>query len=169
MAARKRIYSDEQKAAVYFALEVNNGNVLRTSRDTGIPETTVRDWNREWQRDGVPMDILNISQEVAQDFIDAAENVRDLALSELRRQIEAREVKAAQLIATVGVLEDKIRLGKGLATSRSETVHTVDAAALREELEGYVLRALDAESEREQDIIDAEFEEQAPMALPAPA
>lgn len=165
----KRIYTDEQRASVYFALQVNNDNIARTSRNTGVPEATVRDWRATWERDGVPPEILNISEAVASDFVEAAEEVRDLALDTLRQQIVRGEVKAAQLIATVGVLEDKIRLGKGLATSRSETVHAVDPAAIRKELEAYVLGALEAEAEREQDIIDAEFEEITPKGLPAPA
>lgn len=165
----KRTYSDEQRANVYFALQVNNDNIARTSRDTGVPEATVRDWRATWERDGVPPEVLNVSENIATDFVEAAEEVRDLALDELRRQIVAGEVKAAQLIATVGVLEDKIRLGKGLATSRSETVHAVDPAAIRKELEAYVLDAINTEAEREQDIIDAEFEEITPKGLPVPA
>lgn len=165
----KRVYSDQDRANVYFALEVNNGNIKRTSRDTGIPEATIRDWRDGWARDGVPSEIENLSAKAATEFVESAEEVRDLALTELRRQILAGEVKAAQLIATVGVLEDKIRLGKGLATSRTETVHTVDPAEVRKELEGYVLKALEMESEREADIIDAEFEEITPKGLPVPA
>lgn len=161
----RRIYNDEHKASVYFTLEVNNGNIKRTARDTGIPENTIRDWRNEWEREGVPQEILSRTEAIAGDFLEQATDVRDLALEELKRQIQRGEVRAAQLVAAVGMLEDKIRLGKGLATSRSETVHTVDAAALRKELEGYVLTALDAEAEREADIIDAEFTEEQPKEL----
>jgi transposase-like protein len=159
----KRTYSDEQRAAVLLALEVNQGNIARTARNTGVPEATVRDWRDTWEREGVPPELMAVTEQIATDFVEAAEEIRDLAMADLKRQILAMEVKPAQLIATIGVLEDKIRLGKGLATSRSETVHTVDPAAIRAELESYVLSALEAEAEREQDIIDAEWEEQSPQ------
>lgn len=39
-----RSYSDEEIAATLAVLKGNKGNLLRTSRDTGIPRITIRQW-----------------------------------------------------------------------------------------------------------------------------
>ena len=161
----KRTYTDQDRANVYVAMRVNNENIARSSRDTTVPEATIRDWRDTWARDGgPPQEVLELAAGTATDFVIDATRVRDKALAELERQIDARDVKAAQLIAAVGMAEDKIRLAKGLATSRSETVQTLpDAEKLRELMQGYVRDTLLATDERDQDINDGEGAEIIPI------
>lgn len=163
----RRIYNDQDKANVHVALTVNNGNIRRTGRDTGIPEATIRSWRDTWDRDGLPAEVETLSEETSYDTVSEMETVRDLALSDLKKQILTGEVKPAQLIATVGMLEDKIRLGKGLATSRSESTHLQLEApeVVRQQLTEYVLDVLKKSDERDQDIIDAEAVEITPKGL----
>lgn len=163
----RRIYNDQDKANVLVALTVNNGNIRRTGRDTGIPEATIRSWRDLWDREGVPAELEVLSENTALDTVEEMEVVRDLALADLKRQIQTGEVKPAQLIATVGVLEDKIRLGKGLATSRSESTHIQLEAPeeIRKQLTEYVMDVLAKSDERDQDIIDAEAVEITPKGL----
>ncbi len=42
--ARNRQYSEDDKATALAALAANDGNVLRTAQDLGIPEPTIRKW-----------------------------------------------------------------------------------------------------------------------------
>lgn len=161
----RRTYTDQDRANVYVAMRVNNDNIARSSRDTSVPEATIRDWRDSWERDGgPPPEVLELAAGAATDFVIDATRVRDKALAELERQIDSREVKAAQLIAAVGMAEDKIRLAKGLATSRSETVQTLpDPETLRETLHQYIMDTLAKSDERDTDIRDSEGAEIIPI------
>lgn len=165
----RRLYTDEERASVYVALAVNDGNVARSARDTGIAESTVRDWKFTWEREGVPLEVQTLADSIATGFVADAERVRDKALKALELAIDTGELKNDKLITVVGVLEDKIRLGKGLATSRSETVHSLpDPQEVQHQLAAAVLQVLSTAKERELDIIDAEIvEETSDLALPA--
>ncbi len=165
----RRNYSDEDKASAYVALTVNDNNVTRAARDSGIPATTIRDWRKEWETEGVPNELLALTETVASDFVTAAERVRDLALEHLEQSIRTGDLKSEKLITVVGVLEDKIRLGKGLATSRSETVHKMpEPAELRDMLGSYVQEALEKTRQREDEIKLTEGVEIIPDGTSAP-
>jgi transposase-like protein len=40
----KRRYSDQDRAAAVAAVTANGGNIQRTARQLGIPETSLRQW-----------------------------------------------------------------------------------------------------------------------------
>lgn len=160
--ASRRIYTDEDRARAYIVYTANGGNVKRTSRDAGVPSTTLRDWVKEWETDPPAVDLV---QQAAGDFLVDAERVRDAALATLEKKLG--DATPSALVATVGMLTDKINLTKGLATSRSETVHALPppeeiAAALTAAFQG----ALQAAKDRDQEIIDAEVIEP-PALMPA--
>jgi hypothetical protein len=46
-AMRYRAYSKGERACVFLSLAANRGNVKRTARETGVPESTVRLWRNE--------------------------------------------------------------------------------------------------------------------------
>src|SRR5512132_4142318 len=73
--ASRATYTDEQKAQVYVALTANDGNVKRTSRETGVPEGTVRTWKNLWKSEPPAADKV---EEAASDFIGEAETVRNM-------------------------------------------------------------------------------------------
>jgi transposase-like protein len=154
----KRTYTDRDMANVYVALRVNNDNIARSARDTGVPESTVRDWRSTWERDGgAPQNIIEMAAGAATDFVIDATRLRDKALAELERLIDSGEVKPAQLIAAVAVTEDKIRLAKGLATSRSESVRVdVDPKEVRDQLAKYIQDAIAVTDARDKDINEGE-------------
>lgn len=142
-----------------MALTVNQGNMKRTARDTGIPESTLRVWRSEWEESGPPDTAL--VAEAAGEFIDRAEQVRDKALAEMERKIP--DATPSALVAMVGMLTDKIAMARGLATSRSETVHSLPPAEeIAKTLSAVFQGALAAAQSRAEDIIDAEIVEQAP-------
>lgn len=158
-------YSDKDRARVYLELVVNQGNVRRTARNTGVPEPTVRGWKRHWADEGPPP--MDEVEEVATDFFTAAEKVRDEALSEMRKKIPHATPSA--LVAMVGMLTDKITIARGLATSRVEHTYELPSSEeLRVLVQGFVQGAIEASKARRGEIIDAELVEQAPLALPAP-
>lgn len=150
---------------MYCALQVNSGNIARSARDTGVPQSTVRDWRDTWERDGgAPEHIIHLAANAAADVVLDLTRVRDKAIAELERMIDSGEVKPAQLVATIGMSEDKIRLAKGLATSRSETVHSLpDPETLREQLQSYVLETLATTDKRDADINEGEGAEIIPI------
>lgn len=149
----RKLYNDADKAGVLVSLTVNDNNIKRTHRDTGIPESTIRDWRAEWDRDGVPPELLEVSETIATDVLGEMEEVRDLALVALKAAIKSGDLKNEKLITVIGVLEDKIRLGKGLVTSRSETVQSLpDPKELQELLGGYIRDSLDLAKKREEEI-----------------
>lgn len=156
-----RSYSDEQKAAVYATLQLNNDNVLRTARETGVPRPTIQTWRREWNSKGVPEEIMELATREAEDFVTTAEHVRDSALTKLKELVPQAQLKDMKtLVVTVGVLDDKVRLAKGLATSRAEKQISLPSPEdMKELLRGMVVGAMDAQSVRNDDIIDAEIVE----------
>ncbi len=162
MAGRAK-YTDADKARVYVALQANEGNVKRTAREIGLPENTVRRWRDDWARNGAPP-----TEEVAQalgDFIGEAVLVRDFAITTLKKKIP--DAKPSELITIIGVLDDKITRARGLATNRTEHVHTLPAAEeIRELMAGFVRGALQAAELRQGEIVDAEIVEQPALGLP---
>ena len=169
MARGQRLYGDEDKAMVLVALAVNNGNVLRSSRDTGVPQQTVRNWKMESEAGDTKQAVSIMSIEAAGDFAERAASVRDKALQQLDDLIPHADVKDIGKLATiVGIMEDKIRLAMGLATSRTEVAHTLpDPEELRKALAEYTQEAVSAALERDAVIIDAEVVEQPVLGLPA--
>lgn len=162
----KRIYTEEDRAAVYLTLEVNKGAVAPTSRDTGVPEATVRDWKNQFKTN--PPDIT-IVEEQRSEFIDKAEQIRDELMSQYFDALRRKEVKPDRMPVHIGIFVDKIQLLRHNARDKTEArlaLPTADEA--REMFKGLVAGALDMARERDQDIIDYVDEEQ-PKGLPAPS
>jgi len=163
--AERSKYTDDDRARVYLALSVNEGNVKRSSRDTGVPISTVRLWKKTWEKDGVSQDIQTIAEAQAQVFIQDASRARDLALAQWTAKVEAGEVAARDLMTGIGVLTDKINMAKGLTRNTGPSQPAVDPAAMRELARGLIAGALDAARERESVVEDVEYERVVPRAI----
>jgi transposase-like protein len=165
--AGRTTYTDDELARLYVALTANEGNVKRTARDTGVPESTVRKYRDQWEREGPP-NVGEVEAAVT-DFTADAERVRNKALASIEEKIPG--AKVGELTTLVGVLDDKIQRARGLAIGRVEHVHTLPPAEEIKAVLGAVFQgSLEAASQRESEIVDAEIisvEEQAPKALPA--
>lgn len=165
----RRKYSDRQRARVYLALKLNEGNIGRSARDTGVPEQTVRDWKREWEK-VEPEGLLQALDEVADEMTDDAVRIRNLALVRLEQIIpDCKSVR--ELTVAIGVLDDKI--------TRAKMVRVKDRPALAEgsqspsELQAnigdWLVGALSQASVRRTEIVEAEVVDELPvMELPAP-
>lgn len=164
--ARRTTYTDEELARLYVALTANDGNVKRTARDTGVPESTVRSWKQKWETEGPPA--MGAVEDAVTDFTTDAERVRNKALIAIEGKIP--DAKVGELTTLVGVLDDKIQRAKGLAIGRVEHVHSLPPAEeIRKALGAVLDGALALASKREGEIVDAEIievEEQAQKALP---
>lgn len=164
----KRKYTDDDRARVYVALTVHQGNIKRTARETNVPVSTVRLWKVDWEKNPPSEELMEKAEQQAEEFVGNATRARDLALAEWESKVRGGEVGAKDLMVGVGVLTDKINLAKGLATSRTEsTRRELDAVEIREIAKGLVQGALQAAKEREEIIEDAEWSEQSQGELSA--
>lgn len=165
MAGKPR-YDEADKARVYVALAANDGNIKRTARETGVPETTVRRFKQEFEKEGPPpQEIVDVA---VGDFAESIERVEWKALAALERKIDKDDVNARDLITAFGVLNDKRTRALGLATERTEHVHRLPSAEeVAGLLQGLSHAALEATRQRQSDIVSAELREQ-PLGLPAP-
>lgn len=165
--AGRATYTEADKARVFVALEANGHNIKRTSRQENIPESTVRRWKEEWA-EGINLPEVDAVSAATDDFVVRAEEVRDEALAMLRSKL--RDARVGELNAVVGTLTDKLASARGLPTSRTEHTLTLPSPEeLREALEPAVQRAIEAASNRQEEIVDAEVIEVAEThLLPSP-
>lgn len=151
---------------------MSGGLVKRAAKETGVPEQTVRNWKRRWDVEGLPESIgKELDTKVLPDFVTQALRVRDLALTKIEEVIPEATIKNLPALGTiVGILEDKVRMAQGLATSRTEVTHSLPSPEeMRTLAQSYAQGAVSAALERDEAIIDAEeIVEQAPRALLSP-
>lgn len=154
----RRIYSDADRVAVFVALAVNKGIVTRAASDTNIPIQTVRDWKNKWERGEWDKPTQEELDDGLRDITVQMAAVRGEALTLLQGKLV--EAKAKELAVIFGIMDDKIRLAQGLATSRSETVHALPSPEeMRDLFVGMVQGALTAQDVRDQDVIEVEREQ----------
>lgn len=161
--AGRATYTEADKAKVYVVLSANDGNVKRTSRETGVPENTVRRWRNEFVENPPT---TTAAEEAAGDFVGEAESVRNLALERIKTLIPTSE-KINELNNTVGILTDKIDRARGLGDSRRvEHNHTLSSSEELKALMGeFLATSKELAVSREAEIVDAEIVEQ--PALPS--
>ena len=158
--AGRATYTDEDFARLYVVLTANEGNIKRTSRETGIPESTVRRKRDEWQREGPP-NVENVEEAVG-DFVTDAERVRNAALLAIEKKIP--DAKVSELNNTVGILTDKIDRARGLVDRRVVEHQLPSPDSIREALGTFAAEMQRMAQQREAEIVDAEIVEQ--PALP---
>lgn len=165
----RRTYSPEYQARVAVLLQANAGNVKRTARETNTPAPTVADWKRRWERDGYPEKVEVAIPTIADDVTSRMDFARGLAVEVVIERLREGKVNAKDAAWIAGVFTEKSNLIKGLATGRTETVQLapVDTKELAKELAMYVAKTVEAAQSRHEEIEDAEWSEQAPLALAA--
>lgn len=161
----RRRYTAEDKAQALVLLRANDFNVRQAAKDLDIPEQTVRDWKNTWDRESPSTELEAMAVVETDKFVGQAVKVRDVALQRLSERLDNDEVQPRDLNAIIGTLTDKIRLAKGQATARTETVSMGPSpkeigAALVELVQG----AVEAAHERATDIHEIIDVEQ--VALP---
>ena len=165
MAYKRVGWTDEDKAAAYVLWITNDKNVRKTCRDANIPHSTFRYWVQEWEESGPPDSVIDKLPEQVYEFVHHANRVRESAMNKLEELIPDAEVKQLSAIATVvGIMDDKIRLASGLATKRTETVHTLPSRDdMKELMGGFVDGLVSAAESRAIEIVDAEVVVEQPV------
>lgn len=127
-------YSEQQRAEALVALELNQGNILRTAEQLGVGEATLHRWVSESEENKT-----NLAQaaneklpEVREAFIDKLIVARDNTLDQYSNQIT--NLKGREAAISLGILIDKVELLLGNATARTVVIgngETVDEAIQR--------------------------------------
>jgi transposase-like protein len=159
-------YSDEERGNVYLTLTTNDGNVKRTARDTGVPESTVRLWKKEWERGGPPDAVVDHAAHEADTFLVKARATRDKALAIMEEKLP--EARVSELNAVVGTLDDKITRAESIRNRpEGDEPKSIDARAAGQLLAGFVEQALAASQERQASIREVTENKPDRPALPA--
>ena len=158
MAGRAK-YSDNDRARVANALAINDGNIKRTARETGVPENTVRDWKRSWEKGGVPATVEEARTVELSRFVEDASRIRDVALRRLEEVIPHSD-KVRELATVVGILDDKIARARGIDRNGSDRqigVHiNVTPEQLGSALSSWAEKAASESAQRRADIIEVD-------------
>ncbi len=151
-------WDDKAKAATYVQWVACDKRIRETSRVTGVPHATVAYWAKQWEKDGPPESMDAEIRKNAYEFVDHANRVRKQAMEKLEALIPDAEVKQLSAIATVvGIMDDKIRLAQGLATKRTETVHTLPTRdEMKELMSGFADGLVAAAEDRAAEVVSIE-------------
>lgn len=122
----RRHYTDEDRAAALAALQGNRGNIKRTARDLGVPESTLRRWSADPIRAAGGAELRARKRE---EVGEAWGRVRDKALTLAEALLDelagCTEPRMLQTLVTVGaVATEKRELLSGGATERLDHVGT---------------------------------------------
>lgn len=108
MKRNPKRYTEEEKATALEALNLAGGNVARAARESGIVESTLREWAQG----------RNVSPDVYADYVAKKKGAVSARLSALQeRLIEAlfdkKKIEAArygEISTAFGIVTDKLRL-----------------------------------------------------------
>lgn len=164
--SQRRIYTEQDQAFIAVTLQVNEGNIRKTARETGVPISTVRDFRDKWESEGYPETTQELVPIARETFLEKAKEVRFLMIERLREKVERGDATTRDLIEGIKALTDKINVMEGLATNRTEVVQNTlpDAKELAKELASFVNETVDAAVDRSL-AIDAEWEPVRPLEL----
>ena len=119
--SKRRRYSDDERAACLAALVANGGDVRKTARQVGVPETTLRQWKH---RDRAPVSAEKSAQKKAElaDIFEAI--ARDALAAVTPEKIALANVQ--QLLVSAGVATDKMRLLRNQPTENVASLVIVE-------------------------------------------
>lgn len=124
--ATYRQYTEDDKAVALAYFAACGGNQLKTSRDCGIPLSTLQDWIKG---DGVNCDIVEKAVYKGTSLADKFEELANLLMDDA---IEKREnASFAQTMIGVAIATDKMQLLRKLPTSINEQSSLTDDERIR--------------------------------------
>lgn len=100
-----KTYTDEQRLEALATLELNRGNIARTSRDLGIPRPTLILWRDKAIAAGVSAESLTRSDSEKTDYAQLLSDALREAVTLLRAKMP--EMTGKDLAITTGILADK--------------------------------------------------------------
>lgn len=153
--ATRRTYTDRDKAVVYAELAVNEGNIKRTARNTGIDVSAVRRWKNEWEMNGVPESVQEEVAPIVSDFMSDAIRIRGKLLLRIEQILDSGDKATLPQISTaLGIISDKIRAYENL-TQTQKVEHSFQlppAEELKELFSGMIVGMSLAARERAAEI-----------------
>ena len=121
-------YSPERKAEVLAMVAANEGNVLKTARETGIRHSLIQYWQANQDR------YANLRHQKQLDLASRYERLTHICLDNWESKID--NASLAQLATASAIATDKMLLLRGQPTSITEHVERPELVSiLREALE----------------------------------
>ena len=113
-------YTEDEKSTVLTLLATLDGNITATSKQSGYPAQTIRQW-----RDGrgINTDVTKKRDEKKADLAQLFEDMANQALK--RAGIEIDNASYAQLMTGAAIAVDKMRLLRELPTSNENVKQTI--------------------------------------------
>jgi transposase-like protein len=121
MSDSRRQYSDEDKANALAALGANGGDLRRTSRDVGVPFSTLQGWAKDR---GLNQAVTELAVTKKKDLADELEAIA-LKLAEAMPD-KVKDATLQQIATSLGIAVDKMQLLRGKATERTEATSTIE-------------------------------------------
>ena len=122
MARGQRAYTERDKAQALSALDSNAGNLSATSRVTGIPFATIKEWRNGR---GISADVPAKTLEAKQALGDMFERVVREAVAAITTE-KLADAPVHHLTTAAGTAFDKMRLARGEATAITDDLSTLD-------------------------------------------
>lgn len=116
---RRRRYTDADRASALAALDANENNLRKTSRDTGISVSTLKGW-----RDTRILEGTQVRTQKKADLADKLEAVAHTLVGAIPDKVH--EANLQQIATSLGIAIDKLRLLRDESTAIEE-VRTSDA------------------------------------------
>lgn len=113
--SKRRSYTDQEKEHA-IAVYTTNGNLSKTSRETGVPISTLRGWLAEVP----PAKVQEAREEAQAEFVRKAWDAVTAHVLHLQDKGVIAETSARDSATIVGILIDKIQLVTGRPTSINE-------------------------------------------------
>ena len=110
-------YSDRQKAEALAALDANAGNLRRTSRQIGIPVTTLWDWRNGRGTNG---DVSELRTQKKGELAGELTEIAWKLAGDLQRGEKRRKASLVQIATSMAIVIDKALLLRGQPTSVSQ-------------------------------------------------
>lgn len=165
-------YDDGDKARVYSALILHQGNARKTAEDTGVNIHTVTTWRKLWDSEGVPPEIVQTIEAAEGPLAERLEDLRDKVLERIKALVQKGDGSLRDLTGAVKTISDLIAIEKGKATSIKETQVTIPQLDnVEERIALHIAKTVEDATQRQavvQDFIDGDYVEveQPPKGLP---
>jgi hypothetical protein len=124
VAMARREWLDREKAEALAALDANGGNIAQTSRQLGIPRSTLT----LWRSGGVTEEVADICHLKKADLADRLETIAHLILDGLPDKVGASSLKDAAVAFGVVVDKRQLLLEKPTSITRDDGITDTDRA-----------------------------------------
>lgn len=114
----RRYWTDDERYSVLAAVDANGGDVAKTARETGVPDSTIRCWRLGHR---CP-EALQLRDEKKGNLANACEELAWLFASEIPRKVDKAPLN--HLTAGLGIMVEKTRLLRGEPTTYGRTDNT---------------------------------------------